>query len=145
MGKKEIFYVVCAIALLIGAYFFIHKLMFPSPRSFAVYTVPQKSKAQRQREYFQKNEKKILAQARRDQIKTAKEYEKIRPYLKIQQEYAKNISVQIAKLPPDKRNNQKEIKKIVDKEREKYMYMKMPGQKSPPLGKVDKRYLPRGW
>jgi len=133
MGKKEIFYVVCAIALLFGAYFFIYSLMFPKPKSFAVYGEPKISKIQQKRDYYEKNSKLLDAKAKREQMKYARELEKIRPLFQVQMKYLKDIDDQIAKLPPNKRNDQNEILKIIAKEREKYMYTRLPGQKGPML------------
>jgi len=119
MGKKEKFYIICVIALLSGAYFFIHSLMFPKPKSFAVYGEPKIRKIQRQRN----NSELLDARTRREQMKSKREFEKIRPYLKIQTDYLEGVNKQIEKLPSYKRTDQKEIMKVITKEREKYMYL----------------------
>ena len=131
MDKKEILYISCVLALLAGAYFFAHRLLFPSPEHFPVYGQPKIDRVKQQMDYMEKNSAAINEQGKREQLKYEREFKKAEPLLKVEMEYFKSIDEQIAKLPPDKRNNQKEIMKIIAKERRIYSRKKLPGQKYP--------------
>lgn len=128
MGKKEILFISCVIALIFGAYFFVHRIMFPPPKSYVSFEKPKVDRMQQERDYIEKNNDLLNARSRMEQAKYERIFKNAKPILELQMQYNDAIAAKIAKLPPSKQRDRKEILKIIQAEREIYMYKKLPGQ-----------------
>jgi hypothetical protein len=124
---KEKIYVFAIMALMFGAYFFIHRAMFPPAGSVKVFGPPKVDREKLQQQYIQSMEKRARIMEARDirrGKKATKEFMKLKPYMKWAEEradrdyerYRKDYE-RIEKLPPymQEREAQKlAIKKMQD-------------------------------